>query len=52
MEDVLEAMDAMEMRYKENSNAAREIANEYFRAERVVGSLMERAGSLGAARSK
>jgi hypothetical protein len=43
-DDVLAAVDAIESDYAGNCRAAREIAAEYFRAERVVGSLMERAG--------
>jgi hypothetical protein len=44
MEDVLAAVDAVESDYDGNCRAAREIAAEYFAAEKVVGSLMERAG--------
>src|SRR5262245_24547461 len=44
MEDVLAAVDAIESDYEGNRRAAREIAAEYFAAEKVVGSLMERAG--------
>ena len=44
LDDVLAAVDAIESDYEANCRAAREIAAEYFRAERVVGSLMERAG--------
>jgi hypothetical protein len=44
MEDVLAAVDAVEGDYEGNRRAAREIAAEYFAAERVVASLMERAG--------
>jgi hypothetical protein len=44
MEDVLAAVDAIESDYAGNSQAAREIAAEYFAAEKVVGSLMRRAG--------
>ncbi len=44
MDDVLAAVDAIESDYEGNCRAAREIAAEYFAAEKVVGSLMERAG--------
>jgi hypothetical protein len=44
MEDVLAAVDAIESDYEGNRRATREIAAEYFAAEKVVGSLMERAG--------
>jgi hypothetical protein len=44
MEDALAAVDAIESDYEGNCRAAREIAEEYFAAEKVVGSLMERAG--------
>lgn len=44
MEDILAALDAIESDYKGNCQAAREIASEYFAAEKVIGSLMERAG--------
>ncbi len=44
MDDVLAAVDAIESDYAGNCRAAREIAAEYFAAEKVVGSLMERAG--------
>ena len=40
----LAAVDAIESDYEGNCRAAREIAAEYFAAEKVVGSLMERAG--------
>ncbi len=43
MEDVLAAIDAIESDYEGNCRAAREIAEEYFAAEKVVRSLMERA---------
>jgi hypothetical protein len=43
-EDVLAAVDAIESDYAGNCRAAREIAAEYFGAEKVVGSLMQRAG--------
>ena len=44
MDDVLAAVDAIESDYDGHCRAAREIAAEYFAAEKVVGSLMERAG--------
>jgi hypothetical protein len=44
MDDILAAVDAIESDYEGNCRAAREIAAEYFAAEKVVGSLMERAG--------
>lgn len=44
MDDILAAVDAIESDYEAHSRAAREIAGEYFAAEKVVGSLMERAG--------
>jgi hypothetical protein len=43
MDDVLAAVDAIESDYEAHSRAAREIAEEYFAAEKVVGSLMARA---------
>lgn len=44
MEDILAALDAIESDYTGNCRAAREIAAEYFAAEKVLGSLMEQAG--------
>jgi hypothetical protein len=44
MADVLAAVDAIESDYAGNCRAAREIAAEHFAAEKVVGSLMRRAG--------
>ena len=44
IEDILAALDAIESDYKGNCRAAREIAFEYFAAEKVMGSLMQRAG--------
>jgi hypothetical protein len=44
MDDILRAVDAIETDYLGNCQAAREIASEYFEAEKVVGSMMERAG--------
>jgi hypothetical protein len=44
MDDILAAVDAIESDYTGHCRAAAEIAREYFAAEKVVGSLMERAG--------
>lgn len=44
MEDILAALDAIESDYEGNCQAASEIASEYFAAEKVIGSLMQRAG--------
>ncbi len=44
MEDILAAVDTIESDYKGACRAAREIAREYFAAEKVLKSLMERAG--------
>jgi hypothetical protein len=44
LDDALAAVDAIERDYEGNCRAARAIAAEYFAAEKVVGSLMERAG--------
>jgi len=44
MDDILQALDAIESDYAGNCRAAREIAAEFFGAEKVVGSLMQRAG--------
>ncbi len=44
MDDILAAVDAIESDYEGSCRAAREIAAEYFAAEKVLGSLMERAG--------
>jgi hypothetical protein len=44
MDDVLAAIDAIESDYDGHCRAAREIAETYFGAERVVESLMSRAG--------
>jgi hypothetical protein len=43
-DDVLAAIEAVESDYGRHSRAAREIAAEFFAAEKVVGSLMSRAG--------
>jgi hypothetical protein len=47
MADILTALDAIRGDYNGHSRAAREIATEYFAAEKVVGSLLERAGLGG-----
>lgn len=44
MDDILAAVDEIERDYEGNCRAAREIAAEYFSAERVLTSLLERAG--------
>jgi hypothetical protein len=44
LDDVLAAVDAIESDYAAHSRAALEIAREFFDAERVVSSLMERIG--------
>lgn len=44
MDDILAAVDEIESDYEGNCRAARDIANEYFAAEKVVGNLMARAG--------
>jgi hypothetical protein len=44
MEEVLAALDQINARYDEHSRAAREIAEEYFAAERVVGRLLKEVG--------
>jgi hypothetical protein len=44
MEDILAAVETIERDYQGSCRAAREIAAEYFEAEKVVGSLMARAG--------
>ena len=44
MEDILAAVDEIENDYQGNCRAAHEIAREYFAAEKVLASLMERAG--------
>ncbi len=43
MDDILAAVDEIESRYEANCLAAREIAEEYFAAEKVLSSLMDRA---------
>ena len=44
MDDILAAIDVIESDYAGQCRAAREIAEEYFATEKVVGSLMRRAG--------
>ncbi|MDE3066731.1 MAG: hypothetical protein KGJ60_04180 [Verrucomicrobiota bacterium] len=44
MDDILKAVDVIEGDYEGHCRAAREIAAEFFAAERVVGDLMHRAG--------
>ncbi|MBI3853890.1 MAG: hypothetical protein HY298_27000 [Verrucomicrobia bacterium] len=44
MDDILAAVDAVESDYEGNCRAAAEIATEYFAAEKVLDSLMKRAG--------
>lgn len=44
MPDVLSAVDAIESDYSGNCRAAADIAAEYFSAEKVLASLMQRAG--------
>lgn len=44
MDDVLTAVDAIEGDYERHSRGALEVARECFAAEKVIGSLMERAG--------
>ena len=43
-QDIFTAIDAVESDYEGHCRAAREIAREHFAAEKVVGSLMQRAG--------
>jgi hypothetical protein len=44
MEDVLAAVDEIESDYEGHCRAARDVAAEYFAAEKVLDSLMDRAG--------
>jgi hypothetical protein len=44
MDEVLAAIDAIESDYEAHSSAAREIATAYFDAEKVLASLLDRAG--------
>jgi hypothetical protein len=43
-DDVLAALDAIESDYEAHARAALEIAREYFAADKVLASLMERLG--------
>jgi hypothetical protein len=43
MEDIVQAIDAIESDYAGHCRVARDVAQEFFAAEKVVGSLMERA---------
>ena len=44
MEDILTAVDKIEGDYEGNCRTARDLAVEYFAAEKVLASLMQRAG--------
>lgn len=44
MEDIVAAIDTIEADYAANCRAAKDIAQEFFAAEKVLASLMERAG--------
>jgi hypothetical protein len=44
MEDILAAVDRIESDYEASSRAASEIATEYFAAEKVLGTLLAKAG--------
>jgi hypothetical protein len=44
VDDIVTAVEAIESDYEGNCRAAREIAEEYFDAAKVVGSIMQRAG--------
>jgi len=44
MEEVVEAVQRIQADYAAHAQAAREIAREYFEAEKVLKSLLERAG--------
>ena len=44
MDDILAAVDAIRSDYRRHCDAARAIAEEYFEAEKVVGSMLARAG--------
>jgi hypothetical protein len=46
MEDIVAAIDTIESDYEGHCRAALELAEEYFAAEKVLGSLMERAGLM------
>jgi hypothetical protein len=44
MDDILAAVDSIRSDYRRHCDAARGIAEEYFEAEKVVGSMLTRAG--------
>ena len=44
MEEIVEAVVSIRLDYKRHSNAALEIAREFFEAEKVLASLLERSG--------
>jgi|GEM_PF-4970285 len=44
MDHVLAAIDKIESNYPAACQAAREVAQQYFAAEKVVGSVLQRAG--------
>ena len=44
MDDILAAVDAIEHDYEGNCRAAREVAAEYFAAEKVLAKLLQDAG--------
>jgi hypothetical protein len=44
VDDILTAIEAIEKDHRAHCHAAKEIAAEYFAAEKVIGSLMKRAG--------
>jgi hypothetical protein len=44
MQDIVRAVEAIESDYAGHCRAAKEIAHEYFATEKVLASLMERAG--------
>jgi hypothetical protein len=44
MDDILAAIDRIESDYPKACRAARDVAVEYFEAEKVVASMMTRAG--------
>jgi GT2 family glycosyltransferase len=45
-DDILAAVDAINSDYERHSNAAREIATEYFNAERVLAAMLDEIGIL------
>jgi hypothetical protein len=44
MEDALSAIDTIDADYEGNCDAALQIANDYFAAEKVLGDLMSKSG--------